>query len=161
MFQKEKTMDKEKIKDVLSNYDDILTSIQRRIQFLEHEILDMDSILESIALPAVKLEENAGKHGRVYQDLSDLILSHEKLCTEHMHEMKDEINRLFQYMFQIRKIYECYQRLPSEEYEMLTLIYVEKNPYKVVEIDKGISRATLSRRLRSGLQMLQDMYKSS
>ena len=61
---------------------------------------------------------------------------------------------------EIHRVWLCFQMLPKKEYEILQKLYVEKHPYKEVELDSGISHRAFERNRKHAIELIQNAYES-
>ena len=99
--------------------------------------------------------------GTQKNDLTEIMIRHERLQRQREIEIREEIFRLTEEEEVINRIRVCYQALRGKEYGFLRELYVRGHPYKVVEKNSGVSHGTFERIRKSGIRKIQQMYASN
>lgn len=147
------------VKTILYSYNNRCKEIHERIlaTYLEAQRTDEFIYEMSIASPAVN---GMPKKKGVVHDLYSVFTKHNANLEERRKEAMQGILRLTDEEEALNRVWACYKALCDEEFDVLTRLYVKRQPWKAVIRDKKISNGTLSRIQKRAISQLLDMYYS-
>ena len=151
----------EDIKNALAGDFAELEEIHKRILILHEELSNTVSMIQSAAMKSPRYGNVGGGAGTQKNDLTEIMIRHERLQRQREIEIREEIFRLTEEEEVINRIRVCYQALRGKEYGFLRELYVRGHPYKVVEKNSGVSHGTFERIRKSGIRKIQQMYASN
>lgn len=152
-------VDEALVKDVLGNYKKKHENIRKRIRAIQDEIVNTDSILESVSLKKLQIDPSEGSVGN-NKDLLEAMLKHQKLEREYSIELIRELHRLIEEEEGMNRIMVCFRALRGKEYTYIERLYVQKLPYKTVELESGYSHSRFEAIRANGLKRILKLYKS-
>lgn len=153
-------IDEAYIKKVLGKHASLLQDIHARILGIHGELMDTDGLIESISMKKADWGGEGGSMGGVKKDLLDAMLKHERLARARELELREEIYRLTEEEEAINRIQACFRALRGREQRYLQQLYVERIPYKAVELASGVSHKTFETARRRGVRKILQMYNS-
>lgn len=147
------------VKTILYSYNSRCREIHERIlaTYLEAQRTDKFIYEMSIASPAIN---DMPKQKGAVRDLHSVFTKHNANLEERRKEAMQGILRLTDEEEALNRVWACYKALDSEEFDVLTRLYVKRQPWKAVVKDKKISNGTLSRIQKRAINKLLDMYYS-
>ena len=143
------------VKDVLARHGELLQDIHKRILLLYEELGDTGSIIQSAAIKKMDLGR-VGSGSRNVRDLADVMLAHQRIVKNREREVYAGLRGLMEEEEAVNRIWCCFQALPDKQRQYLERLYVEGEPYKVVEAASGVShRAFEQARGEAGREILR------
>ncbi len=154
-------IDENRIKEVLGSHRELLQELRKRILMLQDEIMDTDSILKAVSMKKLNLHSGGGGgQGGQHQDMLDAMIKHQQMERRYAIELSNEIYRLVEEEESINRIMVCFRALRGKEYTYIRRLYVEKEPYKAVEQESGVSHSRFESIRTDGLKQIQSLYES-
>lgn len=155
-------LDVKDIKEILMDYSTIREQTRQQIFDLYRDLHDTDDLIEVISIRKNKISDMPGTKRDVgkNQDLSDIILRHQRQLRNWYKEISYEIDILLEKEEMLHRLWICYRLLPERQYRVLTEIYVHKQPWKKVEKESQESKSTFLRLVNRGLNNIKKMYDS-
>lgn len=147
------------IKSILGNYKKKRENIRKRIKVIQDEIINTDSILQSVSMKKVMLDATGGSGGK-HKDLMDAMLRHQQLERQHSMELITEMYHLIEEEERINRVMVCFRSLQGKERGYIERLYVNKEPYKTVEMESGYSHSRFESIRASALKHIQKLYAS-
>lgn len=147
------------IKSILGNYKKKRENIRKRIKVIQDEIINTDSILQSVSMKKVMLDATGGSGGK-HKDLMDAMLKHQQLERQHSMELITEMYRLIEEEERINRVMVCFRSLQGKERIYIERLYVQKVSYKTVEMESGYSHSRFEAIRSSALKHIQKLYES-
>ena len=149
----------ERIKWVLRDYEGVLKYCDARYENYHRSYICEKQELQNFVLPQIDFAPRSSSGGEK-RDLSDL---YERWTERQKKFQKELIDLMFEVekeREEIHRVWLCFQMLPKKEYEILQKLYVEKHPYKEVELDSGISHRAFERNRKHAIELIQNAYES-
>ena len=144
------------IKNILSNKDMLLKSLNIRRQTIYKELRDQETLIR-LNLRSGFSEKEYVQTSRVYDVMDDMLSYHRRL-----RKYKKEMNKLLAEITEaeerIYKVWYCFTRLPEPFYTYLYELYVEKRPYKDVLARSGLANSTFAKKRLQAIKTLQMFY---
>ena len=145
----------ERIKWVLRDYEGVLKYCDARYENYHRSYICEKQELQNFVLPKIDFAPRSSSGGEK-RDLSDL---YERWTERQKKFQKELIDLMFEVekeREEIHRVWLCFQMLPKKEYEILQKLYVEKHPYKEVELDSGISHRAFERNRKHAIELIQN-----
>lgn len=153
-------MNEERIKQILGYHDSRLEEIHNRFFAIHKELIDTDSLIESVSIKKIEFDRQGSIKGGVKKDLTEVMLRHQQLAKERERDLRVEMYQLVSEEEAINRIWVCFRALRGKEYHFVEQLYVKEIPYKVAEIESGVSHKTFEMYRRSGMKKILEMYQS-
>lgn len=160
MVRKMYELDIKDIKEILMEYKSIREQTRQQILDLYQDLHDTDVLIEVISIRKNKNSDMPGIKNGAGQDLSDIVLRHQRQLKNWYKEISYEINILLKKEEMLHRLWICYRLLPERQYQVITEIYVHKQPWKKVEGEAKESKSTFLRLVNRGLWNIKKMYDS-
>lgn len=153
-------MNEGRVKQILGHHDPRLQQIHKRILAIHDELLDADSLVESVSMKKIEWDREGSVSGGIKKDLTEVMLTHQRLVRERELDLRGELYQLAEEEEAINRIWTCFRALCGKEYIFLEKLYVQGMPYKTVEMESGVSHKTFETYRRSGMRKILKMYQS-
>ncbi len=148
------------VRVLLMNYETHKCRIQQRILELYKELEDTDSFIQVISFKKNILTGMPRAKGGLPKGLTEIVEQHDKLMNDRISEISAGIEMLMKEEESLRRVWVCYQALSYEEYEIITRLYVKKEPYKQVEAELEYSHGKFEKLRKEGLEDIISLYDS-
>ena len=155
-----KLIDEVDVKMALEKGTSDLKIIHKRILDLYDELIEVDSVIRSVAMKSPKYGNIGGGVGGIKKDLADIMLRHEQTARARGIELREEMYRLTEEEESINRIQACFRALQDKEYLYLDRLYVQHTPYKIVESESGVSHKTFERTRAGAVNRIITLYNS-
>lgn len=125
---------------------------------MDWEIADKE-LIEALALKG----RGAGtiSSGGDTRGLDDLVIRKKDKKKAYMRELQKRIEFLDGEWEVIQRVWVCLQALPVDQYNILKMMYLEKEKWNVIERQLAISHGSLVKKRKEALIHIQKMYNSS
>lgn len=153
-------IDMDSVRVLLMNYEHHKQRVRKHILDLYKELEDTDSFIEEVAIKKNILDGMPRQHGSIPKGIYEILIQHDRLMEVRMSETIAGMKILIREEEALRRIWVCYQALDDDEYDVITRLYVMKEPYKQVETDLEYSHGKFEKLRKEGLENILAMYNS-
>ena len=146
------------IKNILSNKDMLLKSLNTRRLTIYKELQDQEALIQ------VNLRYGFNGSGTEHvqtsrvHDVMDDMLSYHRRRRKYEKEMNKLLAEITEIEERIYKVWYCFTRLPEPFYTYLYELYVEKRPYKDVLSRSGLANSSFAKKRLQAIKTLQMFY---
>lgn len=154
-----KEINESEVKLILHSYEDRRREIHERIMSMIKELGETDGMIYEMSVSSPRITDMPKQKGRI-NDLNDVLSRYKSSLHERILEVNQSIRQLTEEEEALNRVWSCYQALRGEEYKVLRRLFVERQPWKTVEIECGMSSGSLQRIQKRALQKIIDMYNS-
>lgn len=150
-------MTTDEVKRILSNKDQILDTLNKKIQYFLNEMYlrENDELIIEKSLSSRGL---GSTHSRNMSDLSDLLDRIEKTKRQRFKEMQCDVSTLIQKEEEVNRVWSCFLALPDPYYTILHQLYVENELYEAVMKQFDMPQSTFDRYLKKGLAHIMENF---
>lgn len=145
------------IKDILRHREKKIAGIHQKMFSMYRELENTDSLLESLAFPAVKITEMPAGKGS-HKDLGDVLISYNRRIYTREEEIRKIMWELTEEEESICRLWMCFQKLGNPYYSILHELYVENQLYQTVENGFGKAHKTFEKYRKRGMEQLMQSY---
>lgn len=154
-----KEINESEVKLILHSYETRHREIHERIMSMMKELGETDGMIYEMSVSSPRITDMPKQKGGT-KDLYEVFSRYKSSLQERILEMNQGIRQLTEEEEALNRVWSCYQALRGEEYDVLRRLFVERQPWKTVEIECGISSGSLQRMQKRALQKVIDMYNS-
>lgn len=149
------------VRVLLSNYEQHKQRVRKHILDLYKELEDTDSFIEAVAMKKNILDGMPRQRGGMPKGIYEVVAQHDRLMETRISETIAGMKILIREEEALRRVWVCYQALDDEEYDVITRLYVMRQPYKQVETDLEYSHGKFEKLRREGLENILALYNST
>jgi len=143
------------VKEVLSHKTSLEEDIRQRIILIREEISNVKEQIKTITFPGKNTKmEFAISH----KDLSEIYISFEEYKKNIYIQSMEAIENLTLQLNKINRIWYLYQTLPTQEWKILTYLYVDKMKYYEVVAKLDMPQRTFERKRKSAMKSILRSY---
>lgn len=114
-------LDIKDIKEILMEYKSIREQTRQQILDLYQDLHDTDALIEVVSIRKNRNSDMPGTKNGVGQDLSDIVLRHQRQLKNWYKEISYEIDILLGKEEMLHRLWLCYRLLPERQYRVLTV----------------------------------------
>lgn len=159
--RRERQITVEKAKEILNNREQKLKDIDKKMELLYEELLQLEQpneLMAAAALPA-KTVKMVRERGEYADNFSILDRFYRQRKARRM-EIRFQMWKLSEEAEDIRRLWGCFFVLQEPYYGILYDLYVKKELYAAAEAAFGYSHRIFEKKRKEGLELLTNMFNS-
>lgn len=159
--RKRREITAERTKEILTNREQKLQDIHRKVELLCGELEQLeqaDELISAAALPARAAELAAGQGD--YADSLAVLKRFYRQRKERGTEIRLQMWKLSEEAEEIRRLWSCFFVLQEPYYGILYDLYVKKELYAAAEAAFGYSHRMFEKKRKEGLELLAGLFNS-